>query len=465
MTTPAFAHSSTAKLFLIGALSLLLLIPTIWITSMVSERKSYRDTAAQEVQAMWGGPQTLGSPVLVLPYTYSCPVSVDRRKQGANGWYTETVVEDHTCTGYAKLYPDQLAIEGKLPSSTRPRGIFDIPLYTAQITYDFSFATPDWQRLDVDAQNILWNEAFVSLTLDDTRGLQESPRLLNHGTEIPLGNEPRAGKPWDKSLSVPLVNAAQILAGRQNLQITLRTNGSDLFQILPIAREAKVSLQSDWASPSFNGMFLPSQRSVDASGFKAQWRVMALNHRVNMAWTGNSEEIPQNVNIGFRQILPVDHYSMTERATKYAILFIALTFILCYFAERITGASIHLLQYLLIGISLLLFYTLLLSLSETLGFTPAYWIATAGITLQITFFIRKVLGHSKAAWISLAILNGLYGFLFVLLRLEDHSLLAGSLGLFCILGALMYISVKVGPRTNPPALPDTTPSAPAPTTV
>jgi inner membrane protein len=449
----SLTNSPTAKLLLIGVLSLLLLAPTILILNIVEERKAYRDTAAQEVQAMWGGPQTLGSPVLVAPYTYNCTKPVEQRRQTPQGWITETVQQESQCTAYAKMYPDLLSVQGKLPSSTRARGIFDIPLYNADVQYEFSFVTPDWSRLDVDPARILWNEAYIALTLADTRGLQQSPVLRNHGTDYPLGNEPRNGKPWESALTAPLTDAAQIVAGRQKLSLAIQTHGSDAFYLQPVAREAKVALQSDWKSPSFVGQFLPTERSVNEKGFKAQWRVLALNHGAPLAWTTSDQSQATQTNVGFRQILPVDHYSMTERAVKYVILFIALTFILCYFAERITGVSIHLLQYLLIGLALLLFYTLLLSLSETMGFTPAYWIATAAITLQIGFFVRKLLNQRRAAWISVALLNALYGFLFVLLRLEDHALLAGSVGLFLILGALMYISTRLGSRVAPPALP------------
>ena len=232
------------------------------------------------------------------------------------------------------------------------------------------------------------------------------------------------------------------MENQKSLQIEIHTQGAEYYSLYQVAREAKVNLQSDWTSPAFHGKYLPNQRSIGANGFKASWNLLALNHGINLAWTGKTEKTNE-IELGFKQVQPINLYSMTDRAIKYVILFIALTFILCYFAERLTGTSIHVLQYMLIGISLLLFYTLLLSLSENVGFGIAYAIATLAIAIQIALFIYKIMGSRVTALIAMAVLSALYGFLYVLLTLEDHALLVGSVGLFTILGSLMYISTRI----------------------
>jgi len=421
------AQSSTLKMFLIGALCLLLMIPAIWINSLVSERKSYRDTAAQEVQNMWGGPQVIGTPLLVVPYPTTC-----------HSVGTETI-----CESYARFYPDQLSMNGDFPSSERARGIYKIPLFRGSLGMDFQFSEPDWEHLGIDSTTLLWERASIVLYVGDSRGLKSAPTITSGDDKIVLNNESMPGKPWSNSMIARLHNAQGFVQGHRKMHLDMQLNGSESFLFSPLAREATVTMKSDWASPSFSGMFLPEQRNISASGFEASWRIMSLNHNQPMAWTNYGEDpTPETVTVGFRQITPVDSYSMTERAIKYVILFISLTFILCFFAERLTGTQIHPLQYLLIGISLLLFYTLLLSLSEWVGFTASYVISTLAISLQIAFFVRMILRRFRAVWITVGLLNALYGFLFVLLRLEDMSLLAGSVGLFVILGALMYISVK-----------------------
>lgn len=442
MTIPQFTHNATLKLFLIGVLALFLLIPTLWLDNLVSERKHYSQEAAEEVYTMWGGPQEIGSPILVLPYQYSCYVEVARKRKTNEGWVEEPISKKSNCVGYAKLYPEKLHISGDLPSTQRKKGIFQIPLYTASILYDFHYATPDWNRIGVDPTNIAWDEAFIAIDIKDTRGLLGEPLLHAEGQAQVFNNDHIPGKPLESGLIASLPHAKKWMESQKPLQIEIHTQGAEYFSLYPVAREAKVNLQSDWTSPAFHGKYLPNQRSIGANGFKASWNLLALNHGINLAWTGKTEKTNE-IELGFKQVQPINLYSMTDRAIKYVILFIALTFILCYFAERLTGTSIHVLQYMLIGISLLLFYTLLLSLSENVGFGIAYAIATLAIAIQIALFIYKIMGSRVTALIAMAVLSALYGFLYVLLTLEDHALLAGSVGLFTILGSLMYISTRI----------------------
>lgn len=465
MTLQRLAYNSTAKLLLIGVLALLLLIPSLWIGGIVDERQGYRDQAAKEVQAMWGGPQTLGTPILVLPYDYRCTVEVPKRRETAQGFVTENVQEERTCQDYAYLYPDRLDVEGKMPSRKRSKGIFEIPLYSAAVDYRFDFVAPDWERLGVPVQGIRWSESYLALSFSDTRGLRTAPTLKIGDREIALKNDNRAGKPFPSALIAPIPDAAGLVGNPtdvnpRTVSLSVHSQGADRFSIQPVAREAQIRLSSDWQSPAFEGQYLPSERSVGKNGFDAKWQLLSLNHGLPLAWTGSSAST-ESVDIGFRQVLPVNNYSMTDRAIKYVMLFIALTFILCYFAERLTGSEIHFLQYLLIGISLLLFYTLLLSLSEKIGFAPAYAVATLSISAQIGIFIRKLIGNLKVSIAAVLLLDALYGFLFVLLRLEDHALLAGSVGLFAILGALMYISTRMQLGNRQPPMPTAMPDMPA----
>lgn len=446
MTIPPFTHNATLKLFLIGVLALFLLIPTLWLDSLVSERKHYSQEAAEEVYTMWGGPQEIGSPILVLPYHYSCYVEVARKRKTNEGWIEESIPKNSSCVGYTKLYPERLNITGDLPSTQRKKGIFQIPLYTALIHYDFTYATPDWNRLGVNPQNIAWDEAYITLDIRDTRGLLGEPQLLVDGQTQAFNNDNMPGKPYESGLIATLPHAKQSMESQRPLQIEIHTQGAEYFSLYPVARETKVNLQSDWTSPAFHGKYLPNQRTIEASGFNATWNLLALNHGINLAWTGKTEK-PNEIELGFKQVQPVNYYSMTDRAIKYVILFIALTFILCYFAERITGTSMHVLQYMLIGISLLLFYTLLLSLSENVGFGKAYAMATLAIAIQIALFVYKIMGSRVTAIVAMGVLSALYGFLYVLLTLEDHALLAGSIGLFTILGTLMYISTRIPSKT------------------
>jgi inner membrane protein len=209
-----------------------------------------------------------------------------------------------------------------------------------------------------------------------------------------------------------------------------------------VGKETRVALTSNWASPSFQGEFLPAARSVTKAGFSAEWKVLHLNRNYPQAWIGPNKELPASV-FGVSFLTPVDDYAKTMRTAKYALLFIVLTFS-CFFAiEILGGKTVHPIQYLLVGLALVTFYTLLLSLTEHVLFKYAYLIATVSVVGLVSAYARSVLATARLGATVAALLSGLYGYLYVLLQLEGYALLLGTTGLFTVLALFMVLTRRV----------------------
>jgi inner membrane protein len=228
-------------------------------------------------------------------------------------------------------------------------------------------------------------------------------------------------------------------------QVKLKLNGSGSLMFLPMGKETRLNLSSTWNSPSFTGAYLPVERTVGEDGFRATWKTMHFTRSFPQAWLDWAIAAPEweKFAFGAELHLPVDRYQKTERCAKYAILFILLTFLVFFVQETLHRRRIHPMQYLLVGAALCLFYLLLLSLSEHVPFALAYAAASAGVVIMVTCYGFTVLGARKRAWALGAMLAGLYGYLFTLLQMEDFALLMGALGLFAILGAVMFATRRI----------------------
>jgi inner membrane protein len=246
-----------------------------------------------------------------------------------------------------------------------------------------------------------------------------------------------------QELVVPVCDTL-LTAGRQEaipFYCRFGLNGSSYIQYIPIGRTTEVHLSGAWNDPGFTGNFSPVHTTGD--GFDATWHILPFNREIPDTWTDGGTAAYCDTCFGVSLVETVDHYQQTMRSAKYAILFIALTFVVFFFVETLTGKRIHPIQYLLVGMALILFYCLLLSLSEHLGFTPAYLIAAVATIGLIAFYGHSIFKRRAQTGILTAVLCLLYIFLYVVLRLEEIALLVGSAGLFAILAGVMYFSRKI----------------------
>ncbi len=436
--------SVMVKAVFIAILIVILGIPLLMIGAIVDDRQTRRAEAEREVFSSWGGPQTVAGPVLAVPYL-------------VNGGRSMHYV-----------LPDSLTITAAVQPEERYRSIYEVIVYrgTCTLAAQFPAVMPE------EADEVLWDEAELLIGLTDIRGIRENMRVQWDGGESVFEPAQRqrfaralAGTPDDgqageqewrpyrqrygEEAAAAVLRAPLALAGppaeKLMLSATVAVNGSRRLLFLPLGRETRVSMQSPWADPSFCGAFLPATRTVRTDGFDALWQVFHLSRPFPQQWEeGTMDGIGAGRSaFGVEFIRPVDNYQRATRAIKYGMMFIVLTFTAFFLFEMLQGLRIHFIQYLLVGCALCLFYLLLLSLSEHVGFNTAYGAATAGIVLLISGYCWAVLRTFRRALLMALITGVLYGYLFVLLQLQDYALLCGSLGLFVILALIMYLTRNI----------------------
>ncbi|MGC9326127.1 MAG: cell envelope integrity protein CreD, partial [Candidatus Hinthialibacter sp.] len=225
-------------------------------------------------------------------------------------------------------------------------------------------------------------------------------------------------------------------------------NGSQGAFFTPFGRNTTVEIRSNWSAPSFQGNWLPTQRDFSDQGFDAVWNIPFLGRDYPQKWWKDfgMENIEKKIAasiFGVRFIAPVDHYRMAQRSIKYEILFLVLTFAALWLFEILIHMQIHSVQYLLVGVGMCMFYLLELSLAEHIGFIPAYVCASASVIILISTYCIAILKGKKRAAIIAAVTTALYAYLYILLMNQDYALLIGSIGLFLILAAIMYLTRKI----------------------
>jgi inner membrane protein len=418
-----FRDSVTLKIVLIGILTLILLIPSNMIRSLVRERENTRNEVITEVNSLWGDEQHIAGPVISVPYQ---KIISENKK-------TKTTIE------HVHFLPEELTIKGNVEPETRYRGIYSVVVYNAQLTISGSFGPLNLEGLNLTPDQVLWDQALIYTGISDLRGIQERVELSIDGKNY----EVNPGIPVQDVLVKGVSNDLSLTGGQPlQFKMYLELNGSESLNFIPLGKTTRVSLTSSWNTPSFGGAFLPDDRAVHEDGFEAAWSILHLNRNYPQKWL-NKKYALEDSSFGVSLLVPVDQYQKTDRAVKYAIMFIGLTFLVFFFTEVLQKVRIHPIQYLLVGLSLVIFYTLLLALSEHLGFSLSYLISSAMILGIIVLYYHHFLRKYRSTAFMGFIMITLYVFLFTTLQLEDYSLLMGSLGLFVVIALIMYISRNV----------------------
>jgi len=411
------------KALLIGILVLLLLIPAYFVEELIKEREQRQKDAYEEVSSKWAGSQIITGPVLVLPYAetvanVSGPPSILRKQ--------------------AYLLPDKLTITGDMKPEERHRGIYQVMLYSSTLNISGKFSEIPLKQLRIDASSVLWNEAYVCVNLQDPRGLKEEMQLKWNDSLVTL-NPSAVNNAVMKDAFIAPVNVSP--EGAISFSSQLQFNGSHELLFTPVGKETTVKLSSPWKEPSFTGVQLPEYQ-INREGFSASWKSLSHTRSYPQSWKETSYDLT-NASFGTGLFIPVNGYQKTMRSVKYAILCIVLTFAAFFIIEMVNKKSVHPIQYALVGAALLLFYTLLLSFSEYIGFNIAYILATVATVGLIGWFIKGVLSSGRLSWLLSLLLVLLYGYIFTILQLQDYSLLLGSIGLFITLGVIMHYSRKI----------------------
>ncbi len=415
-------YNAFIKAAIIGLLILLLLIPALLIGNLVDERQEHRDCAIEEVSEKWSGYQSLTGPFLSIPYH-----EYNEKKK---------CVETH----YLHVMPENLKVTGNISTQKLHRGIYDVVVYNSDLQFSGNFGNMDFAGVSKDA--IRFDRAVVCMGITDLRGIEN--QLSIHLGDSDYGFE--AGLPTSQvrmSGVQTVVNLTDSLIADAPFTITLKLKGAGGIEFSPVGSSTEVQLSSDWNNPSFTGGFLPSERTVSEQGFSAVWRMMHLNRNFPKSWTDDSYYVGSDSDFGVTLLLPVDGYQKTERCVKYSILFTTITFLIFFFVEISRKKLLHPLHYLLVGAALIVFYTLLLSISEYVSFNLAYLIASLATIILITLYAKAVLKSWSLGLFVGGVLVILYGYMFTILQLQDYALLAGSIFVFVVLCLVMYFSRKV----------------------
>ena len=420
--------SITLRLISIGILILILLIPVSMIEGLIRERSQLRENVVSEVSSAWSQSQVLAGPVLSVPYTYLLETN--------EGELVER-------TGYAYFLPQQLDIAGDISPEVRYRSIYEVVVYTSNLSVEGVFAAPDFEALDIEPENILWDDAAITLGLSDLRGINESVVLDWEDKDYAFGPGTATTEVIEAGISTPVdLNRGLSGDGTFAFNFDLSLNGSRLLYFTPLGQETNVRMQSTWLDPSFEGAFLPDERTINDAGFSATWKVLHLNRNYPQAWLGAQQSVMES-SFGVRLMMPVDTYQKTTRSAKYAIMFILLTFVTFFFVEVMHRKRIHPIQYIMIGFALAIFYVLLLSISEHLTFNIAFILSSIATTGLISLYCISLFKNSRLVMLTTGLLVMMYGFIYTVLQLQDYALLMGSLGLFIVLSTFMYLSRKI----------------------
>lgn len=423
------------KMIITGLLILALGIPLMMVRGQIRERQQRRDSVVAEVASTWGRAQTLGGPVLTVPYLVH---SKDEKGKVA------------TWTQLAHFLPETLKVDGRLLHELRRRGIFEVAVYRADLHASGLFQRPSFTEWGIPPQDILWDKAWLSIGVPDMRGIRRNVRLVWGSKVLQLSPGGGVSGLWNTGLRVPISGLAQAPEKQAYpFAFDLAVRGSQELSFLPFGKQNSVTLRSSWPDPSFSGGFLPESRNVSHKGFESTWSVPYFGRSYPQQWLEAEQErmAPESAvhesAFGVELYLPVDVYQKTERSVKYGMLFLVLTFLAFFLFEVFSPVSLHPMHYLLVGSALCLFYVLLLSISEHIPFGVAYAIASAAIIVLISGYSLAILRGKRRALAMSGMLVILYGYLYVLLQAEDYALLLGSIGLFVILALVMFLTRKV----------------------
>lgn len=428
------------KLGVIALLIVLLLIPLLMIGGMVNDRQQLRDGVLADIARSSSGEQHITGPILVVPYRKTVREWKTHKKTGVR------YLEERELRSRLYFLPEQFQLDGNVATEERNRGIYQARLYHSDNQISGYFQVPAQFGISENYADYRFDPAFLTVGISDIRGIENDLKIRVNDRELPFAAG-SADNLLANGVHAPLPVLDDTQAQRMEFAFNLKLQGTEHLLVTPVGRETKVRLSSTWPHPSFVGEFLPVKREISDKGFTAEWQtsIFATNFAevLDDCANNNNCDAYNHREFGVSFVDPVDQYLKTDRAIKYALLFIALTFAGFFLFEVLKRLAIHPVQYGLVGLALALFYLLLLSLSEHLPFATAYAIAAVACVSLLGVYLAAVLKSALRGLGFAAALAALYGMLYGLLRAEDYALLMGSLLVFGLLAGVMLLTRKL----------------------
>jgi len=432
------------KALIIGGIILILQIPTFYVKNLIEEREQRQKEAIAEVSSKWARKQIIAGPVLVLPYWQ------------ANSDTTNKSRYKH----FAYFLPDVLNIHSTVSPEEKYRGIYKVMLYTSKLDLKGSFNSIALEKLKIDPKDVIWNEAFVHINISDVKGLNDDLRLQWNNQILTMTPDAVEGTALTEGLNTSLNLTSVDDLKHVNFSSDINISGSEELLFAPVGKSTSVDMSAKWPHPSFTGDILPISTRINNDSFYAKWKSVSQKRNFPQQWKDDAftiRSIPQgsdftasaaaaNINsnaFGADLYVPVNGYQKTMRSVKYSFLCILLTFAAFFIIDTSNRKSVHPFQYGLIGLALVLFYTLLLSFSEYVGFNFSYTVASIATIGLITWFVKGVLSSTRLSVVLSFVLLLVYTYVFTILQLQDYALLLGSVGLFITLAVIMHFSKRI----------------------
>jgi inner membrane protein len=449
-------QSATAKMIMVGLLTLFLLIPLEYVKSLINERSQRKQEVVDEVAQLWGREVQFYGPILRIPYNSITETTVVDEKT------KKETIQKSKAVFYAYFFPEKLNNQSNIAKNTSlKRGIYNNVVFTADMNFDGYFSKPNFEKLNINPADILWDKATIIVKTTNLKSIKSDLNIKLNSQSFAFESK------QDDNTAIANSNTTEITDNQNDVfygtletntfdyqtlaktdkidfKFNMKYNGSNAVKFIPVGKTTTIALNSDWESPSFEGAFAANDntKTISTKGFHADWKIIDINRPFAQQ---HDDRIP-NLNdyaFGVKLIETVDQYQQNERASKYGFLVIGLTFLIFFLLQSISKISIHIFQYTMIGLALIMFYTLLISITEHSSFAIAYIIAATAVVLLISLYSVSILQNKKfPAFIGLS-LTALYTFIFVIIQLENYALLVGSIGLFAILATIMYFSRKI----------------------
>jgi inner membrane protein len=430
-------ESVTVKLGFISVLVLLLLIPSALVQNLIQERAGRQDETEKQVSDQYSGSQLVQGPVLVIPY------KTQVKENDASGKEIIKVVIKNIF-----VLPNELSYNANITPDVLHRGIFEVVVYNSTIKVAGNFTKADLNLLSITPDQLMLEKARLLFSISDLKGLKTNPQFKVAG-QVATAEPAFGDNVFANGLQVA-VNLTGMMDKVIPFDFNLELKGSQELSFLHLGKTTDVSVKGNWGSPSFDGRYLPDIRKVDSNTntFEAKWRMLYYNRPFPQQWADDfnlllNSKKTDDATFGVKLRLPVDQYQKTMRSSKYAILIIMLTFISLFLTEMISRQRIHVFNYILIGAAMIVYYILLLSFSEQIGFTFAYLIASAATVILVAAFLRSLIKSMRSTGLFTFILSLFYVFIYIIIQLEDLALLVGSVALFLVIATLMYFSRKI----------------------
>ncbi|WP_136666967.1 cell envelope integrity protein CreD [Flavobacterium sp. H122] len=434
----SFFQSTTVKMAVVGFLTLILLIPLEFVKSLITERSIRKKEVVEEVSNLWGKDIYFYGPILKIPYKSYEEYNIANPRTGA------ITIEKKVITKNAFFFPENFNSKTNARKNTSlKRGIYNNVVFTAIMNFKGNFGKPNFEKLGIKAEDLLWDQASIVVKTTNLKSIKSDLNIALNNQKLNFESKSEDdnfyGTLESDKFNYNSLNKNNTIA----FNFTMEYNGSNSIRFIPIGKKSTINIDSDWDSPSFEGAFSANDTTkiIDKKGFHADWKILDINRAFSQQ---HLNKIP-NLNeysFGVKLIETVDEYQQNERASKYGFLVIGLTFLVFFLIQSISKINIHVFQYSMIGLALIMFYTLLISITEHSSFTFAYIVAGIAVVIMISLYSKSILNNKFSGFIAIA-LTALYTFIYVIIQLESYALLVGSIGLFAILGAVMYFSRKI----------------------